>query len=309
MVPSWNTTASTVDGGSTCPLYIITGRAEDEEFGGTNAAEGSYFLGLRRSGAAVSQKVYKHALGTRYRLRFHMASRGVVTPDPILRVTAGSTTLGDFSTASRSMTYKEVDYDALSSAIEFKFENVSPNQYATIYIDNIISAPAPTIPAVCSELEVSTTMWGLSSTGIDLTVYTSGTLKFIGCTGQGCAANTFYCDDTSGDLRFGTTSTLALRALLGSIVPTTNPGCATSSQADGVVNAPDQSASATSLCSQLGYSFGSIEAVGTSDICPEIHYNSTGLTWESDFVTSSGFGKQFRCSQTTTTTTTTAFLF
>lgn len=129
-------------------------------------------------------------------------------------------------------------------------------------------------------------------------------LKWIGCVGDGtngCAKETFYCNDISGGngIEFGTTSTDgALRALLGSVfVTSSNVACASHDSPYEISNAPDQASSVTALCVQLGWTTGTLVNSGTANSCPEVFFDSSAgaQMWSSDFLLSNGYGKQFSC--------------
>lgn len=112
--------------------------------------------------------------------------------------------------------------------------------------------------------------------------------------GNGCEASSFYCNDVTGmGMEFGTASNTALRALLGNVFPSSEDGCATASNRDYISNAMEHASDVQELCKQLGYVSGEIVETIAENQCPKIHWD--GASWTSDFVTSAGFGKRFRC--------------
>lgn len=137
IIPGWITTPSSVADETTCPLYIKTGRPIDAEYGGTNAADGTYFLALRRYGSSIAQQVKKHEVDVTYRLNFYIASRNFVTQTPSVGVKIAGIDYGAFIATSRTMTVQHIDYNVTAAEISIEFENRSPDQYGTIYIDYI----------------------------------------------------------------------------------------------------------------------------------------------------------------------------
>lgn len=162
--------------------------------------------------------------------------------------------------------------------------------------------------AKCADILTNIPVWGLAATGIDLRAYTGSTLHWIGCPGNGCAASSFYCTDDATSLRFGTTTTDALRALvdpgdtLGDTIPASFTTCCTASKPNDICNAPDSASNAagfdpvTAMCRALGYSTGTIVREVTSNFCPKPHaLAADGSSWTSNFVERDGFGAEFRC--------------
>ena len=160
----------------------------------------------------------------------------------------------------------------------------------------------------CADLVHTEDMWGLSASGFDLRAVTNSTLHFIGCVGVACPVETFYCDydDQAQTLQFGTTSTSILRAAvdpdddLGDQMPSSYDGCCTG--ANGLCDAPDSNNNGDSvimiqaLCHALGYNGGQVLREVSSGTCPEAHVTSAdGLSWESDWIDSSGFGAEYLC--------------
>lgn len=137
IIPGWITTPSSVDAVSTCPLYIKTGRSIDAVYGGTNASDGNYFLALRRFGSSILQQVPKHETNVTYRLNFYIAKRNLVTDTPSVGVKIDGIDYGAYVANSQTMTLYHIDYELDVDETTIEFENRSPQQYGTIYIDNI----------------------------------------------------------------------------------------------------------------------------------------------------------------------------
>lgn len=155
--------------------------------------------------------------------------------------------------------------------------------------------------ANCNILAYTGTMWGLPVTGVDLRAYTGSTLHFIGVIDTDPSA-AFFCqfNPAQQTLTFGASGGI-LRSLLdvgdsnGADMSGGITSCASAANPDAIHNAPDKQLDAQALCSALGYSFGSVEAVA-SNTCPEPNaLDSGGSAWESDFVNSQGYGKIFSC--------------
>lgn len=296
-----------MDGKPTCPLIIREGQASSVEYGGTASADGHYFLGLQRFGAAVKQAIPKHNPGGTYKLKFYLAKSNLGMEDPVLRVTVGSQFTADFTVTSQTMSMGSVDYFPNNPVMNIKFENVSPDRYNTVYIDYIHIQEGLNIPARCSDIMYYGNVWGEPGIGINVAAYTTGHLKWIGCTDNGCADSTFYCTDVAGvGMNFGTTDNKALRALLGTTIPTSGSTCASATDTDGVANAMDEQSSTEKLCQQLGYATGVLTANTDENSCPEVHYDFVNNIWTSDFVPSKGYGQSFECHEVSTTSTMTS---
>jgi cysteine-rich repeat protein len=161
----------------------------------------------------------------------------------------------------------------------------------------------------CADIVTSMNVWGLTSSGVDLRAHTDSQLHYIGCPGDGCLPNTFYCnyDPIAHTLQFGTTSSSALRSMVdpnnaaGDTMPDAYNGCCTGPL--GLCNAPDSANNDVpvnmvgALCTALGYSNGTIIREVNSNVCPEPHANTaSGKSWGSDFFNSAGFGAEYLCS-------------
>ena len=170
----------------------------------------------------------------------------------------------------------------------------------------------PVSKATCDALLTSMDVWGQASTGVDLRAWTGSTLHYIGCPGDGCTPNSFYCnyDMETQMLEFGTNSNSALRAAVdpnnanGDTMPNSYNGCCNGPL--GLCNSPDMNnngvsimggtTNADALCDALGYQNGDFLMSVNNNSCPEPHVlDSAGLQWTSDFVGSAGFGKAYRC--------------
>eukprot|EP00425_Heterocapsa_triquetra_P022560 CAMPEP_0195155006 /NCGR_PEP_ID=MMETSP0448-20130528/183938_1 /TAXON_ID=66468 /ORGANISM="Heterocapsa triquestra, Strain CCMP 448" /LENGTH=1096 /DNA_ID=CAMNT_0040193787 /DNA_START=67 /DNA_END=3355 /DNA_ORIENTATION=+ len=145
--------------------------------------------------------------------------------------------------------------------------------------------------ATCKDLLVNYKVWGRTGKGIDVSKYTGGRMKWIGCMGDGCSANTFYCNDQSDGITFGSQGTL--RGLLGNTVPNRHYGCCSRRHPSSVCNAMDKTKDITALCRNLGYTRGTILESRKSNWCPEVEFSKG--KWGSDFVNSHGYGHKFRC--------------
>ena len=101
------------------------------------------------------------------------------------------------------------------SSIDAKLDQLLAGQQAILEdIERLRRQLGITLP-FCEDLEFSGTIWGQEARGVDLRQYTNSTLHFIGCNGNGCPADSFFCtvDRANLVLTFGTTSNVALRAL------------------------------------------------------------------------------------------------
>ena len=184
-------------------------------------------------------------------------------------------------------------------------EQLRSGQQAILDELDLLRAQLGLTLAKCADLEFSGTIWGEQASGIDLRRFTNSTLHFIGCNGDGCGADTFFCefDTATLTLTFGTTSSGALRALVDpgnaagdDISGDPGFGCASTSSPYKLHNAPDKPEDASALCRALGYADGTVEAVN-SNSCPEpTSLDADGKDWTSDYVTSFGFGRVFTCS-------------
>ncbi|WP_258182930.1 DUF4215 domain-containing protein [Enhygromyxa salina] len=163
--------------------------------------------------------------------------------------------------------------------------------------------------ASCADIQTDMSVWGQSSSGVDLRSYTNSTLHYIGCPADGCPPDTFYCDydPNAGTLQFGTNASAALRAAIdpddqnGDDMPDSYGGCCNAPL--GLCNAPNSTNNGvgvdmvTALCNALGYASGSIVREVASNSCPEIHaISQDGQEWGSDFVSSQGYGAEYLCS-------------
>ncbi|MEZ4451296.1 MAG: DUF4215 domain-containing protein [Nannocystaceae bacterium] len=182
-------------------------------------------------------------------------------------------------------------------------------------VDDDACTNACTLPiahAACTDLVTDMSVWGLTSTGVDLRAWTDSTLHYIGCPGNGCPANTFYCnyDMDTQMLEFGTNSNSAMRAVVdpdnsnGDAMPNSYNGCCKAPL--GLCNSPDNKnngvaimgggTNVEALCHALGYQNGQFISSVNNNSCAEPHVlDSEGLQWTSDYVNSSGWGKAYRC--------------
>jgi len=126
-VPEWTKTGGTV--------FIKSGC---RPWGGTQAEEGSYFLGLQRLGASITQSVANHGPGKTYQLNFSSAKRsGYDDPTLKLYIDVQLYTETFPQTLSTSFSWFSVMYTATSSNVEFKFENSSPSGDRTLFLDGL----------------------------------------------------------------------------------------------------------------------------------------------------------------------------
>lgn len=169
------------------------------------------------------------------------------------------------------------------------------------------------LPAGCQDLLTNMDMWNAPAVGLDLRKYTNSQLHWMGCNGNGCAADSFYCtEDATGEtLSFGTNSAHSVLRMVvdvddsrANFMPTTTiGGCCTSTNQDFVCNAFDSSNNGVAidpiaaLCNALGYQTGIIvRELLTSNSCPEVHATQAdGKGWSTDFLTSPGYGAEYRC--------------
>jgi len=154
--------------------------------------------------------------------------------------------------------------------------------------------------AKCKDLQVSYPVWGSAAKGLDFSAYTRN-LHWMGCMGNGCKRDKFYCRDTPSSLEFGASGKTpgALRALLDDGLPTFHRGCCSGNNPDSVCNTPQKVADVEKLCQDLGYLGGKvIAAQKTSSTCPEVTWttqeNKPGK-WFSKFDTPSSFGFKYKC--------------
>jgi cysteine-rich repeat protein len=165
--------------------------------------------------------------------------------------------------------------------------------------------------ATCDDILTQMNVWGVASQGVDLREYTNSTLHYIGCPGDGCTPNTFYCnyDPVAGTLQFGTNSLSAMRACVdpndanGDAMPNSKAGCCNGPM--GLCNAPDSNNNGQNnvvmvdaLCAALGYSEGTIVREVNNNSCPQAHaVTQDGGQWSSDWQSQpAGAGLEYRCS-------------
>jgi hypothetical protein len=163
----------------------------------------------------------------------------------------------------------------------------------------------------CADLVTNANMWGQGASGLALGDFTNGTLDWIGCNGNGCAANSFFCTDEPNGIFFGTTSGSALRSLVdpgnaaGTTFPTTGSVCCSAGQPRQICNAPraDNNGvggfnSGDAICKALGYATGVVVLGGAGNFCPRPNTTTAnGSNWANDWNPTDGnYGAQFRCS-------------
>jgi cysteine-rich repeat protein len=162
--------------------------------------------------------------------------------------------------------------------------------------------------ANCADILTNMNMWGTTARGVDLRAWTGSTLHYIGCNGNGCNPNDFYCtfDMATQKLAFGSTVGTVRAAVdpgnaLGDTMPNSFNGCCNGPL--GLCNAPDSNNNGVpvdmvdALCNALGYQTGFIKRQDlNSNFCPEAHVtDAAGLAWTSDFVQSNGYGAEYEC--------------
>ncbi len=165
------------------------------------------------------------------------------------------------------------------------------------------------VSATCADLLTNQDLWGMTASGVDLVAWTSSTLHWIGCPGDGCDPANFYCNDdpVAQTLSFGTTQLDALRSSvdpgngLGDTLDGPFTGCCNAP--GGLCNAPDSTNNGVAvdmigaLCTALGYSSGMIVREEATNFCPEPNVvTADGQEWDSDFVDSDGYGAEYQCS-------------
>jgi cysteine-rich repeat protein len=162
----------------------------------------------------------------------------------------------------------------------------------------------------CNDILTNMNMWGNVALGVDLRAYTNSTLHWIGCPGNGCPANTFYCnyDPVAHTMQFGTTSNGAMRSVVdpndanGDVMPMAGGSCCNNNLQ--LCNSPDSNNNGVNvdmvdaLCASLGYSDGVIVRESNDNVCPQAHaLTADGSSWSSDYINNGGWGAEYRCSQ------------
>jgi hypothetical protein len=182
--------------------------------------------------------------------------------------------------------------------------------------DGTIDGPAATASvtvsaaftrATCTDMVTEDDTWGLRAKGLDLRAYTNDTLVYIGCPGDGCSPSEFYCreDSRAQTLEFGANGS-TLRAAVDpkrehvGKWPSSYSGCCREPM--GLCNSFDSNnngvrvSPADALCWALGFEKGEIVRESTGNSCPEINVNDDdGQEWTSDWVSSDGYGSDYRC--------------
>ncbi|MBI4705941.1 MAG: hypothetical protein HY744_33020, partial [Deltaproteobacteria bacterium] len=166
------------------------------------------------------------------------------------------------------------------------------------------------ISATCQDLLTSQNVWGKTAKGVDLRAWTASTLHYIGCPGDGCDASQFFCkyDENAETLEFGSLNNVVVRAMVdpnnaqGDLMPNSYGGCCQKNQILGLCNAPDANNNgvpvdhAKALCSALGYKDGKLVGWQNDNSCPEVHaVTADGLSWDTDWVDSQGYGYSWKC--------------
>ncbi|MCA9659609.1 MAG: DUF4215 domain-containing protein, partial [Myxococcales bacterium] len=170
----------------------------------------------------------------------------------------------------------------------------------------------PVAKALCADIATTMNVWGQQASGVDLRAWTNSTLHYIGCPGDGCDPNTFYCNDDANMelLEFGTNANSAMRAVVdpndanGDTMPNSYNGCCNGPL--GLCNSPDANNNGVvingggtnieALCNALGYQNGEYISTVNNNTCPEPHVlDAEGLQWTSDFSSGAGWGKAYRC--------------
>ena len=146
---------------------------------------------------------------------------------------------------------------------------------------------SPTDDSVrCGDIAFMGEIWGAHAQGLDLRGLTGSTLHFIGCNGDGCNPDQFFCSYNATDrtLMFGATAS-RLRVAVdpgdaeGDLMPTEG-GCATLARPDRISNFPVSNEAATSLCTALGYDAGSVVVGPGENSCPTATaLNASGDLW------------------------------
>lgn len=141
----------------------------------------------------------------------------------------------------------------------------------------------------CADIEFMGEVWGQHARGVDLRPYTGSTLHFMGCNGDGCEPEQFFCryDPNRGSLTFGATAS-RLRVAIdpGDVhldVMPTSTGCASPAEPGGISNFPVDPRSAERLCQALGYPTGRSTVGEGHNSCPQTL--SEGDAWSNDFGT------------------------
>jgi hypothetical protein len=162
----------------------------------------------------------------------------------------------------------------------------------------------------CSDIVTSANVWGRAARGVALSQFTGGTLDWIGCGGNGCAPDAFFCTDEPNGITFGATSSV-LRALAdpnnasGNTYPTSSNGCSSRTNPRSVSNAPmsDNAGiggldAGDALCKAMGFSSGTVVLEYTGNNCPKPHaLSASGALWSSTWARTSGYARQYRCTR------------
>jgi len=149
-------------------------------------------------------------------------------------------------------------------------------------------------PVTCKQLMTKYQVWGKDASGIDVSKYTDGKMKWLGCMGDGCKPTDFFCTQKRDEIVFGATGTM--RAVLGKNVPSTPKGplaCGSRKNPTGMFNPMDRSKDIDRMCQMMGYTRGTILKRRKQNFCPGVTSTKTG--WGSNFRVQTSYGSEFRC--------------
>jgi len=207
---------------------------------------------------------------------------------------------GGFAVCNRRGTSSE-----RSSSPAVVFRDSVPSQWG-YHLSNFDKPDQEAKVAKCADLLVKYQVWGKEAVGLDVSKYTGGSMKWIGCNGDGCTANSFFCQDDLDreGIVFGSRDPAlaspsgggALRALLGKEVPATaSEECCSPESPSAVCNAMEAEKDIQALCENLGYTSGVLLEQGPSNKCPQVSFDWKEMSWTSSFTATGGPGKKFRC--------------
>jgi hypothetical protein len=166
---------------------------------------------------------------------------------------------------------------------------------------------------LCADIVTNSPMWGTPAMGVDLRKYTGGSLDWLGCPGDGCQPNEFFCNDEATGIFFGSNLNV-LRAVVdpgnagGDPFPSTSAGCCSSAVPRGKCNGPRRDNdgvgginSGDALCKAMGFASGNVVDEFPGNGCPRPNTTVAAGTsgWTSTFDGNTGgsntSGRTFRC--------------
>ena len=154
--------------------------------------------------------------------------------------------------------------------------------------------------ATCDDIQTRQSVWNSPATGVDLSDYTDGQLKYLGCAGFRCS-EPFRCEYDSVNHILDIGGVGGVRAMIdpgnenGDDWSYDGERCC--DKALGPCAAPIDKKSVHAMCRALGYRGGKlIETTESAIECPGIRASDTdGKEWTSDFTTPAKSGQRWRC--------------